>query len=71
VAGLIGNTDVSGQVGGKVAALLAARGHQVSRGELDIVSDTVHTLAGWPAVSLGGSSASTANRTPLSEWPLN
>jgi hypothetical protein len=28
--------------------------HQVSRGELDIVSDIVHTLTGRPAVSLGG-----------------
>lgn len=28
MAGLIGNTDASGQVGGKVAALLAARGHR-------------------------------------------
>jgi NAD(P)H dehydrogenase (quinone) len=28
VAGLIGNTDASGQVGGKVVALLAARSHR-------------------------------------------
>lgn len=28
MAGLIGNTDAAGQVGGKVAALLAARGHR-------------------------------------------
>jgi hypothetical protein len=36
------------QAQGWVSAL-----HQVSRGELDIVSDTVHTLTGRPAVSLG------------------
>jgi hypothetical protein len=43
--------------------------HQVSQGELNIVSDTVHKLTGGQQSRSANSSASIGNRIPPSEWP--